>query len=98
MQMLAPRSAAVPPPPAPRSVPVQAAAPAPPEEVADASGTKAEYDALERKFTEMEGKGVKVAHAKNIARLAQSFIKGGDYVKAQRYIKKAEKALEEAMK
>ena len=94
MQMLAPRSAAVPPPP----VPVQAAAPAPPEEVADAGGTKSDYDALEKKFTEMEGKGVKVAHAKNIARLAQSFIKGGDYVKAQRYIKKAEKALEEAMK
>jgi hypothetical protein len=93
MQMLAPRSAMAPSPPAPGKP-----APAPAEEVADAGGTKAEYDALERKFTEMEGKGVKVAHAKNIARLAQSFIKGGDFVKAQRYIKKAEKALEEAMK
>jgi hypothetical protein len=73
-------------------------APAPAEEVADASGTKAEYDALEKKLNEMEAKGVKVAHSKNIARLAQSFIKGGDFVKAQRYVKKAEKALEEAMK
>lgn len=84
MQVLAPR-----PPPAPV---VEK------EEVADAGKTKADYDGLEKKLNEMEGKGVKVAHAKNIARLAQSFIKGGDFVKAQRYVRKAEKALEEAMK
>jgi hypothetical protein len=55
----------------------------------------AELANVEKFIEELTGKGLNTAHAKNLIRLAQSFIKGGSFDKAERYVRKARQAGED---
>lgn len=50
---------------------------------------------LDAQLTRLEGEGQNLSHARNLVRLAQSFHNAGNAEKADRYVKKAEKALEQ---
>ncbi len=50
---------------------------------------------LDSQLTRLEGEGQNLSHARNLVRLAQSFLAAGNAEKADRYVKKAEKALEQ---
>jgi hypothetical protein len=54
-----------------------------------------EIGEIETRIKALEAKGENTTHAKNLLRLAQSFVKGGSYDKAQRYIRKARQAVGE---
>lgn len=56
---------------------------------------EAELGGLEAEVKALDAKGVNTAHAKNLIRLAQSFLKGGAPDKAQRYVRKARQAVDE---
>jgi len=69
--------------------------PMPPAGDSPKAKAKTEITELETRIKALEGKGANATHAKNLLRLAQSFVKGGAFDKAQRYIRKARQAVDE---
>ena len=73
-----------------------------PETAPPATGKDPEYLAAEKEIKEVEAelealerKGESVAHARNLLKLAMSFLRGGSYEKATRYARKVKNVLEE---
>lgn len=90
-------------PPAPEAHP--AAQPAPPEPAraepapaaaeGDAAAAEREIKEVESELEKLEKAGQNVAHARNLLKLAISFLRGGSYEKATRYARKVKNVLEE---
>lgn len=79
-----------------------AEAPAPASEAAAGESKDPEYLAAEKEIKEvgaelekLEKRGENVAHARNLLKLAVSFLRGGSYEKATRYTRKVRNVLEE---
>jgi tetratricopeptide (TPR) repeat protein len=89
--------------PAPVAVPVSApaapsaprAGPAPAASEGDAAAAEAEIKGVEAELERLEKAGQNVAHARNLLKLAISFLRGGSYEKATRYARKVKNSLEE---
>ena len=89
--------------PRPEASPAQAArSPATPEAAPKAQTTEAEHAAAEKEIRDveselerMEKSGQNVAHARNLLKLAISFLRGGSYEKATRYARKVKNVLDE---
>ena len=69
--------------------------PPPPPAGGEKEKTDAELKVIEAEVKALDSKGINTAHAKNLIRLAQSFMKGGAPDKAQRYVRKARQAVDE---
>jgi hypothetical protein len=61
----------------------------------DAASAEAEIKAVEADLERLEKSGQNVAHARNLLKLAVSFLRGGSYEKATRYARKVKSTLEE---
>jgi|GEM_PF-1819203 len=62
---------------------------------AEAAAAESEIREVEKTLERMEKDGLNVAHARNLLKLAVSFLRGGSYEKATRYARKVKNVLEE---
>jgi len=62
---------------------------------ADAAAAESEINQVEAELDRLEKDGQNVAHARNLLKLAISFLRGGSYDKATRYARKVKNVLEE---
>lgn len=71
------------------------AEPAPAAGEGDAAAAESEIKAVEAELERLEKAGQNVSHARNLLKLAVSFLRGGSYEKATRYARKVRTTLEE---
>jgi tetratricopeptide (TPR) repeat protein len=69
--------------------------PAPAASEGDAAAAEAEIKQVEAELERLDKAGQNVAHARNLLKLAVSFLRGGSYEKATRYARKVKNVLEE---
>jgi len=90
-----PKPAVVPPPKPTEGKPALPPPPPPPMGGPGKEQIEGELSGIEAEVKALDAKGINTAHAKNLIRLAQSFLKGGAPDKAQRYVRKARQAVDE---
>jgi hypothetical protein len=81
--------------PAPEEPRPAGSEPAPASAEGDAAAAESEIKQVEAELERLDKAGQNVAHARNLLKLAISFLRGGSYEKATRYARKVKNVLEE---